>query len=105
MYQMESVVKFQICLNLLLASAVAFLEIPIPNLFPGVVKFIVKRVHRYLENGEHDRESVCEEVRSNEYGARDMAETDESPDGESDGSEEDGSVTSGEYQPDGSKDD
>ena len=102
---MESIVRFQVCLNLLLASAVAFLEIPIPHLFPGVVLHIVKRVHRYLENGEQDRESVCEEVRSSEYGARDMAETDDNADGQYNGSDEDGSVTSGEHEPDGSKDD
>jgi len=102
---MDSIVRFQVCLNLLLASAVAFFEIPIPNLFPGVVLHIVKRVGRYLEYGEHDRESVCEEVRSSQYGACDMAETDEPSDGESDGPEEDGSVAPGQYEPDGSKDD
>jgi hypothetical protein len=102
---MESIVRFQVCLNLLLASAVAFLEIPIPNLFPGVILHIVKRVHRYLENGEQDRESFCEEVRSSEYGACDVAETDDDADGQHNGPDEDGSVTSGEYKPDGSKDD
>ena len=102
---MDSIARFQVCLNLLLASAISFLEIPIPNLFPGVVLHIVKRVHSYIEYGEHDRESVCEEVRSSQYGARDVAEADESSHGESNGSEEDGSVTSGQYEPDGSKDD
>jgi len=102
---MDSIARFQVCLNLLLASAIAFIEIPIPNLFPGVVLHIVKKVHSYLEYGEHDRESVCEEVQSSQYGACDVAEADEQPNGESDGSDENGFVTSCKYEPDGSKND
>jgi hypothetical protein len=102
---MESIVRLQVCLNLLLASAVAFFEIPIPNMFPGVVHYIVKRVNRFLENGEQVSEPICEEVQSSRNGACDLAEADDESDGESHGSNEDGSVTSGEHQPDGSKND
>jgi len=103
---MESIVRFQICANLLLASLVAFLEIPIPRLFPGVISHIVKRIHGYLEyNGEQDGESVCEEVQSSQHGACDMAEADEQSDGEPDGSDEDGSGSPGEHKSDGGQDD
>jgi hypothetical protein len=104
--KMESVQRLQVCLNLLLASVVAFLEIPVPRMFPGVVFHIVKRVHRYLEyNGEQDGEPFCEEVRSSQYGACDMAETDERSDGESDGGDEDESGSTCEHEPNESKDD
>lgn len=103
---MESIARFQICANLILASFIAFLEIPIPRLFPGVISHIVKRVHSYLEyNGEQDGESVCEEVQSSQHGACDMAEADERSDGELDGSNEDESGSPGEHEPDGSEDD
>ena len=102
---MESIARLQVCLNLLLASAVALLEIPIPQMFPGVVFHIVKKVYRFMEYGEQNRQPFCEEVQSSQCGARDVAETDERSDDGSDGGEEDGSVTSGEYEPDGSKDD
>ena len=103
---MESVARFQIFANLLLASLVAFLEIPIPSLFPGVISHIVKRVGSYLDyNGEQDSESVCEEVQSSQHGACDMAEADEQSDGEPDGSDEDGSGSPGEHKSDGGEND
>ena len=102
---MESVIRFQVSMNLLLAGVIAFLEIPIPRLFPGVVGYIVKKVHLFFENGKYYRESFCEQVQSDEQGARDMAETDEQCDGDDDGHEESGSCSNGEYEPDGSKDD
>ena len=102
----ESIVRFQICANLLLASLVAFFEIPIPRLFPGVISHIVKRVSCYLDyNGEQDCESVCEEVQSSQHGTCDLAEADEQSDGEPDGSNEDGSGSSGEHEPDGGEND
>ena len=98
-------VRIQVFLNLLLASVVSFFEIPIQNLFPGVVRCIVKRVNCFLENGEQVSESICEEVQSSRNGACDLAEADDESDGESHGSNEDGSVTSGEHQPDGGEND
>jgi len=102
---MESVIRFQVSMNLLLASLIAFLEIPIPRLFPGVVGYIVKKVNLCFENGQYYREPFCEQFRCEEQGTCDMAETDEQCDGDDDGQDESGSCTHGEYEPNGSKDD
>jgi len=102
---MDSIVRLQVSLNLLLASVIAFLEIPIPQMLPGVVFHIVKKVYRFMEYGEQERETVCEQVQSSQYGTRPVAETDERKDGDDIGGDEAESRCNGEHQPDGSKDD
>jgi hypothetical protein len=57
-----TIVRIQLFANLLLLSVVALIEIPLPNLFPGMVYGTMDRLLYYHDN-QGDSEDEYEDVK------------------------------------------
>jgi hypothetical protein len=98
--------RIRVFANLLLASIIALIEVPLPNMFPGVVHYTVKRVDcwLYTPDGEPFCDDVHDSVQSYDQGPCDVVGEDEQDDGDSGPDETDGSGRPGEHQPNGGQD-
>ena len=90
--------RLRVCVNLFAATFFALVEIPIPDLFPGAVHFLVKRVKHLIQYGERNRDQVCSEVQSEGSRTCSVAEADVVNDGEA--RSENGSSHGCEHKPD-----
>ena len=97
---MQVLGRLQILTKFIIGAFVSIIYVPFPPLTEDILFSIIKNMRFHIRNGPEDDESVCGQVRGEQYGACDVAEEDGGDNGDNGPSETNGFVNVGESEPD-----
>ena len=97
--------RFNIFVNLLVATFIGFIHVPMPEISEDIVYYLVKRLDRLVSNGESYSDSIHSSVQSDESDACSVVAQNEPGDGPGGPFEEDGYRQPSELESDGKKND
>ena len=101
---MSMLYRFNIFVNLVVATFVGFIHVPIPEICSDLLYYLVKRVNRLVTNGEPSSSDVYSGVQPDGEDACSVVAQNEPGDGQDGPLGEDESGGVGELESDGKKD-
>lgn len=97
--------RFAVFVHLVVATLVSLIYVPFPETCDAIMLHLVKNTERLLINGEYCSKQFCKCVQSDGEDACSVVEENEQGDGEAGSDSEYEPDGTGEFKPDGCKDD